>query len=185
MQRFVRGSTQWTHSPHWGENSVTTWSPGATSVTSVADRLDDARALVAEHRRRVAGRVGAGGRVEVGVADAAGDEPDQHLARAGLGEVELLHDERLPELLEDRGSHLHLGRHQRAILSLKVGERLSVRALEDGAAVTLPQCVQRRVELGGLTPPEGQFELDSAAVPVEVRNRDPHKCQPALFDLPA
>ena len=32
-QRFVRGLRQWMHSPHWGENSVTTWSPGSTSVT--------------------------------------------------------------------------------------------------------------------------------------------------------
>ena len=38
--------------------------------------LDDARTLVAQDARRVAGRVGPGGRVEVGVADAAGDEPD-------------------------------------------------------------------------------------------------------------
>ena len=34
MQRFVRGSLQWTHSPHCGAKWVTTWSPGATSVTS-------------------------------------------------------------------------------------------------------------------------------------------------------
>src|SRR5436305_4527004 len=32
--RLVRGSRQCTHLRHWGENSVTTWSPGATSVTS-------------------------------------------------------------------------------------------------------------------------------------------------------
>jgi hypothetical protein len=35
-QRFVFGERQWTHSPDCGENSVTTWSPGATSVTSAA-----------------------------------------------------------------------------------------------------------------------------------------------------
>src|SRR5690349_7504006 len=33
MQRFVRGERQCSHSRHWGENSVTTWSPTATSVT--------------------------------------------------------------------------------------------------------------------------------------------------------
>ena len=108
-QRLVRGSRQWTHSPHWGEKRVTTWSPGASEVTSGADRLDDAGSLVAEHRRRVAGRVGAGGRVEVGVADAAGDESDERLPGPRLGELDLLHSERLPELLEHRGAHLHLG----------------------------------------------------------------------------
>ena len=50
---------------------------------ALADALDHARALVAEHGRRVAGRVGAGGGVEVGVADAAGDEANEHLARLG------------------------------------------------------------------------------------------------------
>ena len=59
-------------------------------MTPVADLLDDARALVPEHGRRVAGGVGAGGRVEVGVADAAGDEPDEHLAGPRLGQVDLL-----------------------------------------------------------------------------------------------
>jgi hypothetical protein len=29
----VRELRQWTHSPHWGEKSVTTWSPSATDVT--------------------------------------------------------------------------------------------------------------------------------------------------------
>ncbi len=38
MQRLVFGLLQWTHSPHWGENSVTTWSPGFTSVTSAPTR---------------------------------------------------------------------------------------------------------------------------------------------------
>ena len=74
---------------------------------ALADALDDARALVAEHRRRVAGRVGARGRVEIGVADAARDEPDEHLAGPRLGEVELLHLERRAELLEHGGADLH------------------------------------------------------------------------------
>ncbi len=33
MHLFVRGSTQWTHVPHSGANSVTTWSPGLSEVT--------------------------------------------------------------------------------------------------------------------------------------------------------
>ena len=32
-QRFVRASRQCSHSRHWGENSETTWSPGASEVT--------------------------------------------------------------------------------------------------------------------------------------------------------
>jgi hypothetical protein len=72
-----------------------------------ADGLDDACALVSEHGRRVAGRVGAGGRVHVGVTDAARDQPDQRLAGSGAGEVELLHDERPTELLEQRGANPH------------------------------------------------------------------------------
>ena len=72
-----------------------------------ADLLDDAGALVPENGRRVAGGIGARRRVEVGVADAAGHEADEHLARARLGELDLLHDERRAELLEDGGADLH------------------------------------------------------------------------------
>ena len=32
-QRLVRGLRQCTHLPHWGENRVTTWSPGDTRLT--------------------------------------------------------------------------------------------------------------------------------------------------------
>jgi len=73
----------------------------------LADALDDSGALVAEHGRRVARRVGARGRVEVGVADTAGHEPHQRLAGARLLEIELLHDERRPELLEHCATDLH------------------------------------------------------------------------------
>ena len=76
---------------------------------ALADALDHARALVPEHRRRVAARVGARGGVEVGVADAARLEADEHLARPGLGEVDLLHLERSAELLEHGGTDLHGG----------------------------------------------------------------------------
>jgi hypothetical protein len=72
-----------------------------------ADALDDAGALVTQHRRRVARRIGAGGRVEVGMADAARDEPDEHLARLRLGEIDLLHRQWCAELLEHRGADLH------------------------------------------------------------------------------
>ena len=68
------------------------------------DPLDDARALVPEHARRVAGRVGARRRVQVGVADAARGEAHEHLAGLRLGQVDVLDDERLAELLEHRGA---------------------------------------------------------------------------------
>ena len=71
------------------------------------DLLDDPRSLVAEDRRRVSGGVGAGGGVEIGVADAAGGEADQDLPRLRLGELDLLDDERLAELLEHRRAHPH------------------------------------------------------------------------------
>ena len=76
-----RSDRQWMHSRHWGENSVTTWSPGATLVTPSPTSSTTPDALVAEHRRRVAGGVGAAGGVEVGVADAAGRQAHEHLAR--------------------------------------------------------------------------------------------------------
>ena len=76
-------------------------------MTPSPTALDDAGALVTEHARRVARRIGARGGVEVGVADTARDEPDEHLARPRLGELDLLHHERPAELLEHRGADLH------------------------------------------------------------------------------
>ena len=82
---------------------------GHDGADAVADLLDDTRAFVPEHGRRVAGGVGAGRRVQVGMADAAGDEAYEDLASLGLGQVDLLHLERLTELLEYRGPDLHAG----------------------------------------------------------------------------
>src|SRR3954447_24406279 len=73
----------------------------------LADPLDDPGALVAEHGWCIAGGVGAGSRVEVGVADAAGDEAHERLARARLVELDLLDFERSSEVLEHRGADLH------------------------------------------------------------------------------
>ena len=110
-QRFVRGLRQWRHFAALGGEERDDVVAGRDERDAVADALDDPRALVAEHARCVAARIGAGGRVEVGVADAAGDEPNQHLAGLRLGELELLHDERLPELLEDGGADPHAARY--------------------------------------------------------------------------
>src|SRR5213078_1869065 len=48
------------------------------------------------------------GRVEVGVADAARDEADEHLPCLWLGKIELLDLERLAEPLEHGGANLHV-----------------------------------------------------------------------------
>ena len=76
---------------------------------AVADALDDTRTFMAEHRRRIARRVGAGRGVEIGVADAARREPDQDLAGSRLGEVQVLNFEWRSELLENGGADLHEG----------------------------------------------------------------------------
>jgi hypothetical protein len=80
---------------------------GPHRVDAVADALDHAGTFVTEHGRRIAGGVGAGGGVEIGVADAARDETDEYLARTRLRELDVLHDERRPELFEDGGADLH------------------------------------------------------------------------------
>ena len=80
---------------------------GGDERDAVADTLDDTGTLVPEHARRIAGRVGAGSGVEVGMADAAGSEAHEHLARLRLGEIDLLDDERAPELLEDGCANSH------------------------------------------------------------------------------
>ncbi len=72
-----------------------------------ADVLDNAGPLVPEHGRRVAGGVSAGSGEEVGVADAAGNEANEHLAVPRLGEIELLNLERGTELLQDCCARLH------------------------------------------------------------------------------
>ena len=63
--------------------------------------------FVPEHAGRVPGRIDAGCRVQVGVADPTRSQPDEHLAVLRLGEIELLDDERLAELLEHCRTDLH------------------------------------------------------------------------------
>jgi hypothetical protein len=82
-----------------------------------AQLFDDAGALMPEHGRCVAGRIGPGRGVEIGVADPAGRQADEHLAGLRLGEIDLLDLKRLTELLEDSSLDL-----QRRSFSL-VGKR--------------------------------------------------------------
>jgi hypothetical protein len=74
---------------------------GRDEGDAVADALDHAGPLVAEDARRVARGIGARRGIEVGVADAAGGEPHERLTRLRLAEIDLLHDERASELLEN------------------------------------------------------------------------------------
>ena len=106
-QMFVLPEVQCRHSRHCGENSVRTWSPGLQRRHALADRLDDAGALVPEDGRRVARRVDAAGGVHVGVADPAGRHAHEHLARLRPVEPDRLDDERLAEFLEDCCADLH------------------------------------------------------------------------------
>ncbi len=80
---------------------------GLDERDALADPLDHARALVPEHARGVPRRVGAGGRVEIRVADAAPDETNERLAGLRLGELDLLDGERLAEFLEHGGADTH------------------------------------------------------------------------------
>ena len=63
---------------------------GLDERDALTDSLDHSRALVSENRGHIAGRIGARRRVEVGVADPAGDEADKHLAYLRLCKLELL-----------------------------------------------------------------------------------------------
>src|SRR4029077_9648221 len=76
-------------------------------VDAVAERLNNAGALVAENRRGVARRVRARRGVHVGVADTTRLETDEHLPRPRRREIDLLDDERIPELLQNCSPNLH------------------------------------------------------------------------------
>ena len=74
---------------------------------AVADAFDDPGALVAEHRRGVAGRIRARRREEIRVADAASGKANQHLACLRLRQIELLHLEWCAERLQNCRADLH------------------------------------------------------------------------------
>ena len=73
--------------------------PGRHAGHPFAHLLDHPCTLVAEHGGGIAGGIGAAGCVEVGVADAAGGEPYQHIARRRPVQPHVLDHERLGELL--------------------------------------------------------------------------------------
>jgi hypothetical protein len=69
-----------------------------------ADLLDDAGALVAQHRRQRV-RVGALHEVQVGVAEAGGLGADQHLVRARLVDLDVFDLKRLAHFAQHGGFH--------------------------------------------------------------------------------
>ena len=79
----------------------------------VAHPLDDACALVPSTHGAYPLGSAPGSCVEIRVADAARDEPDEHFAGLRLCEVHILDDERLPELLEHGGADLHAAPFER------------------------------------------------------------------------
>src|SRR5438034_729311 len=76
--------------------------PAPKTATAGPDRLDDARALVAEHAGERHGQV-AGDGVQVAVAHAAGAEADEHLAVARVADGQRLDRERLADRVQDGG----------------------------------------------------------------------------------
>ena len=81
------------HSPHTARQLRTTKSPGATPVTSGADRLDDPGGLVAEQEREVVVDA-ALAVVQVGVAHAARLHLHERLAGPGIGDDDRLDRDR-------------------------------------------------------------------------------------------
>ena len=84
-QYHGRPRRQARHCPQTARQLRTTKSPGATSVDAVADRLDHARRLVPEQERELVVDA-ALAVVQVGVADPAGLDRDDRLARARVGD---------------------------------------------------------------------------------------------------
>lgn len=70
-----------------------------------AKRRDDAFVARRKRQRRLQGPVASGG-MKVGMANATSFRLDQNLARAGLGHVEFLQDQRLAEMFDLGGLHL-------------------------------------------------------------------------------
>ena len=69
-----------------------------------ADLLDDAGGFVAEHRRQRM-RIQPFHEVQVGMAEAGDAGADQHLARAGLRQADILDHQRLVDFMQDGGLH--------------------------------------------------------------------------------
>ena len=106
-QRLRLPAVQARHSPQAGTKQNATGSPGADVRHAVADRLDDAGALVTEHDRMAPGAEMAVGEVQVGVADPGGGHAHQQLARARRLQLDLEHLQRRAVRVQDGGARPH------------------------------------------------------------------------------
>src|SRR5438094_2589355 len=70
------------------------------------DLLDHARGLVTEHDGQGMGRV-TRDHVQVTVADAVGRPPHLHLVGTGLEQLDVLHHDRLPHVVQNRRGYTH------------------------------------------------------------------------------
>ena len=125
-QAVVRPARHGPHSPQAGAQERITRSPTARPVDVVADRLDDARALVAEHHRPRAHPLALDD-VQVGAADADRVDAHQRIAGPGPVEIDVAHDERDARRLEQRRAHPH--RHE-------AGSRQSAAAISAAGAIS-------------------------------------------------
>ena len=125
----------------------------------LAHLLDHAGALVAEDRGGVARGIRARRRVEICVAHAAGLEPHQHLTRARLLELDLLHGQRLPELLENGRAHsasrATLAAHRRRRTAVRTGVHSAREYVWEGIGIRLSGA-GRRASCGVLRDGQGR-----------------------------
>ena len=85
----------------------TTIPPGATARSAAGTQaLDPPDRLVPRHQRQLGRRQLAVDDVQVGAADAASRDPDQHLARARQRNAALLQRQGLPDTVEHHRAHL-------------------------------------------------------------------------------
>ena len=100
------------------------WSPGLTVVTSVANRLDDPGALMAEHNRPVEREPPLPvDDMQIAVTHPGRRGADQHLAAPRLVDVDRFDGQRLVHLAKDRGVDLHFRppEHSKTRLSVARG----------------------------------------------------------------
>ncbi len=116
---------------------------GAEALDAGADRGDAADHLVAEDQRQL--RLGqvAVGHVQVGAANAAGGDLDQHLAGGGIAEVEAAREQRPARSVEHHrrgGAHRRLSRAARAPATAPASPRRGPsRALRRAAPAARPR----------------------------------------------
>jgi hypothetical protein len=132
-------------------------------VHALAERGDRARGLVAHDLARHAPAVLAGEAVEVGAADAGRADPQQHLARSGLGALDLDEVE-LVEVGQDECSHggsWAVGRRGRDIGCPRARRRrgAALHARSSTLSAARPRTGPHTIRLPGIQYPERGEQL--------------------------